>query len=201
MTETSIKLNKPNPVLAWLARGFFKLVGWEIDYQLPDDPKMLVIFAPHTSNWDAAYMVAAGSVLGLKPNWLAKKELFAGPMKYLLSGLGAVEIDRDKNENKVDTIARVIEEADHIILGIAPEGTRSYTEYWRSGFYHIALKAGIPIHFAYIDYPNKRVGAVPGIMPTGDIDADMEKIRAFYQDKGGKIPENVGPVRFRPRTL
>lgn len=186
--------------MQWIGRSLFRLMGWKIDYRLPDDPKMLIIFAPHTSNWDVIHALPATFVLGLKANWLVKSNIYIGPLKWLINWLGGVPIDRHKKENKVEMIARAIKEADQIVLGLSPEGTRSYTEYWRSGFYHIARMANIPIHFGFIDYPSKTIGAHPGFTPSGDIEADMQKIRAFYEDKRGKYPKNVGPVRFRPRS-
>jgi len=196
---TDIEFRKPNKVMEWIGRGLFRLMGWEIDYRLPDDPKMLIIFAPHTSNWDVLHALGAACVLGLKPSWLVKSNIYIGPLKKVVDWLGGIPIDRHKNQNKVEGIANAIRETDQIIMGLCPEGTRSYTEYWRSGFYHIARLAKIPVHFGFIDYPSKTIGAHPGFIPTGDIEAEMKKIATFYQDKRGKHPKNVGPVRFKPR--
>lgn len=194
-----IEFRKPNRVMEWLGRLMFRLMGWEIDYRVPDVPKMIIIFAPHTSNWDAIHALPAAFVLGLKPSWLVKSNLYHWPFKKLLDLFGAVPVDRHKSENKVEMIAQAIRETDQIVLAMAPEGTRSYTEYWRSGFYHIASLAKVPVQFGFIDYPSKTVGAHPGFVPTGDIEADMKKIVAFYADKRGKYPKNVGPVKFRPK--
>ena len=203
MNETAVKpkieFRSPSPFLQWVGRMLSKLMGWTIDYTLPNDPKMLIIFFPHTSNIDVVHAIPAAFAIGLKPNWLAKNELFWGPLKGFFLKLGAIPIDRHRTENKVEIITEAIQQADQIILGLSPEGTRTKTDFWRSGFYHIANKAQIPIHFGFIDYPSKTIGAAPGFVPTGDIDADLEKIRDFYKDKRGKYPENVGPIKFRDK--
>ena len=121
----------------------------------------------------------------VKPSWLVKDNIYRGPMKALLDRLGAIPINRHAKENKVERIARAITESEQVIFALSPEGTRSRTDYWRSGFYHIARLAEVPIHFAYIDYPSKTVGAEPGFIPTGDIEADMARVRDFYKDKRG----------------
>jgi len=200
VSQPTIEFRSPSPFLQKVGKTLSKLMGWTIDFTLPDDPKMVIIFFPHTSNLDVVHAIPAAFAIGLKPNWLAKNELFWGPLKGLFLKLGAIPIDRHRKENKVDLIADAIKQADQVVLALSPEGTRSKTEFWRSGFYHIALKAQVPIHFAFIDYPSKTIGAHPGIMPSGDIEADMEKIRAFYKDMRGKYPEKVGPIKFRDKS-
>jgi 1-acyl-sn-glycerol-3-phosphate acyltransferase len=182
----------------FLGRTFLKAVGWTLDDRLPKDPKMVVVYAPHTSNWDFLYMLMAAYALGLHPNWMGKKELFWGPLGWLFRNLGGISVDRKKKTNVVEQTAQVFRERQSIILGIAPEATRSKAHYWRSGFYHIARQAGVSVHFAYLDYPNKTAGIAPGFVPSGDMDADMEIIREFFQDKIGKYPDGMGEIRFKP---
>jgi 1-acyl-sn-glycerol-3-phosphate acyltransferase len=195
--EPTIQFHQPSQFWQSVGRTISRLTGWTIDYTLPDDPKMVLIFFPHTSNMDVIHAIPAAFTLGLRPNWLVKDEIYVGPLKRMLDKLGAIPINRHAKENKVEQIAQAIRNADRVMLALSTEGTRSKTEYWRSGFYHIARLAQVPIHFAFIDYPSKTVGAAPGFVPTGDMDADMARIRAFYADKRGKFPENVGPVKFR----
>ncbi len=195
--QSPIQFTEPSLFWEGFGKTISRVSGWKIDFTLPDDPKMLIIFYPHTSNSDAIHAVLAAFALGLRPNWLIKNEIARPPFRKFFQKLGAIPIERNKNENKVEQIADAIRQADRVILGLSPEGTRSRTEYWRSGFYHIARLANIPIHFGFIDYPSKTVGAAPGFIPSGDQQADMEKIRAFYADKRGKYPERVGPIRFR----
>lgn len=196
-TQSPIQFVEPSRFWEQLGKAITRLSGWKIAYTAPDDPKMIVIFYPHTSNSDAIHAVLAASAIGLKPNWLIKNEIARPPFRKFFRKLGAVPIERNKNENKVEQIAAAIRQADRVILGLSPEGTRSRTDYWRSGFYHIARQANIPIHFGFIDYPSKTVGVAPGFTPSGDKEADMEKIRRFYADKRGKYPKRVGPIRFR----
>ena len=195
--QSPIEFSEPGRFWEGFGKSIYRLSGWKIDYTLPDDKKMLIIFYPHTSNSDAIHAVLAAFALGLRPNWLIKNDWYRPPFRKLVRNLGAIPIERNKNENKVEQIAEAIRQADRIILGLSPEGTRSKTDFWRSGFYHIARLANIPIHFGFIDYPSKTVGAAPGFIPSGDIEADLEKIRTFYADKRGKHPERVGPIRFR----
>ena len=182
----------------FLGRTFLKAVGWNLDDGLPNDPKIIIIIAPHTTNWDFIYMLMAAYALDLHPNWMGKKELFWGPLGWFFRSLGGIAVDRKKKSNVVEQTAEAIKQRDEIVLGLAPEGTRSKASYWRSGFYHIARLAEVPVAFAYLDYPSKTAGIVPGFTPSGDMDADMEIIRNFYQDKLGKYPENIGEIRFKP---
>lgn len=195
--EPGIQFNPPSPVWERLGKAFTRLSGWKIDYTVPDDPKMVIIFYPHTANADAFHAVLAAFAIGLRPNWLIKKEWNRPPFRAIFRQLGAIPIERNQKKNQVEQIAEAIREADRVVLGLSPEGTRSRTDYWRSGFYHIARLAQVPIHFGFIDYPTKTIGAAPGFVPSGDLEADLKKIQYFYADKRGKHPEKVGPIRFR----
>ncbi len=198
MAQNDLKLRRPNRFLHGLGKSALNMLGWQVDNRLPDDPKMVVIFAHHTSNWDFFYMILAAFSIGLKPNWMGKKELFRGPLGPVLSRIGGISVDRSSNHNTVELMAEAIQTTDEVILAIAPEGTRSKVDHWRSGFYHIAARANIPIHFAYIDYPSKTAGVTYGLVPSGNLDEDIQIIRRFYQDKHGKFPEKVGEVQFKP---
>jgi 1-acyl-sn-glycerol-3-phosphate acyltransferase len=197
-SPTGITLKKPSPFFQTLGRFIARLMGWTVRVNLPDDPKMVLVFFPHTSNMDVIVAIPAAFSIGLKPNWLVKDEITRGPLKPILERIGAIPINRHVKENKVEQIARAIQNADQVMLALSPEGTRSRMDYWRTGFYHIARLAEVPIHFAYIDYPSKTIGAEPGFVPTGDMEADMERIQAFYADKRGKFPEKGSPIRFKP---
>jgi 1-acyl-sn-glycerol-3-phosphate acyltransferase len=186
------------PFSTFIGTTFLKAAGWTVDDRLPDDPKMVVVYAPHTSNWDFVYMLMTAYALDLHPNWMGKKELFWGPMKWVFRKLGGISVDRSKKSNVVEQTAEAISQMDEVVLGIAPEATRSKADYWRSGFYHIAKLAGVPVNFAYLDYPSKTAGIVPGFVPSGDMEADMKIIREFYQDKIGKYPGGMSDIRFKP---
>jgi 1-acyl-sn-glycerol-3-phosphate acyltransferase len=175
---------------------WLRLFGWKVEGRLPDAPKTVVIAAPHTSNWDMPFMLAVAYVLGLRPAWLGKKELFVGPLGPLFRFLGGVPVDRSKRANLVQEVAERFADVERLFLVIPPSGTRSRAPHWKSGFYHIARAAGVPIVCSFLDYRRKVGGIGPVIVPTGDIGADMEKLRAFYSGITGRYPERTTPVRL-----
>ncbi len=166
-------------LLGWL---MLKIPGWHLKAELPALKKYIVIVAPHTSNWDFYFGIAAKFYLKLKARWLGKHTIFRWPVKRLLLALGGIPVDRSKKSGIVDQIARIFQESDEMILGLAPEGTRKRVTRWRTGFYYIALKARVPILIAYIDYQKKEIGTGPLINPSGDIKKDFQVIRQFYQN-------------------
>jgi len=182
-----------------IGKLIYSLSKWKIEGELPPDQKSVLIFAPHTSNWDAFIMLPALFKLNIHVNWMGKKELFFWPVKQTLIWLGGIPIDRKTKGNVVEKTVEIINQSEKIIIGLSPEATRSKTKFWRSGFYHIANHARIPINFAYIDYPRKIAGFHAGFIPTGDIEKDMEIIRGFFKDKlyQGKFSDNVGEIKFR----
>ena len=142
-------------------------------------------------------MLAISFVYGVKLSWLAKDTLFRPPLGWLLRRLGGMPVDRSTRHGLVAEAARSFDASDSLVLVVAPEGTRSRSEYWRSGFYHIARAAGVPIVPGFLDYPRRRGGFGPAIEITGNPGADMDVIRAFYRDKTGRRPQLYGPVRMR----
>jgi 1-acyl-sn-glycerol-3-phosphate acyltransferase len=183
-------------VKVWLSRLFLKLTGWKV-VGTPPPACCIVIGAPHTSNWDFAYLVAMGTASGLQIGWLGKHSLFRWPFGWFAERLGGVPVRRDRRENLVQQVAKAFSETDALALCVPPEGTRKRTDYWKSGFYHIAAAADVPIAASFLDYRNKVGGFGPLLAPAGDITADMDVLRAFYADKPGKYPECFGEVRLR----
>jgi len=161
-------------------------------------PKSVLIGAPHTSNWDLALTLLTFWTLSFKAHWIGKHTLFKPPLGPLMRLLGGISLDRGTTKDFVPEVVGWYERASELTLVIAPEGTRSHTDYWRSGFYWIAHGAGIPIGLGFVDYPNRVAGIGSSIMPTGDIEADFQKISAFYAEKSGRHPEKTGPVVVRP---
>ncbi len=184
-----------------IAQAWLRAHGWRAAGQVPDIPRMVLIAAPHTTNWDLAFMLAIAWDLGFEVKWIGKHTLFQGPMGPLMRWTGGLPIDRRKRANQVEQAAAAIRGADRILLAIAPEGTRSRVGHWKSGFYHIALAAKVPILCGYLDYGNKVGGLGPLIEPTGDIDADFAKLRAFYGPIQGKFPQNTGPIELAPKKV
>ena len=174
----------------WLGRTVLRLLGWQFEGTLPDRAKLVAIGAPHTSNWD--FVVAMGAVLalGVELRFLGKDTLFRGPLGWLMRRLGGTPVDREVPRGAVGQAVDAFEANDTFWLGLSPEGTRKPVERWRSGFYHIALGAGVPILPCFFDYPRKVVGVGPLFAPTGDLEADVAHLRAFYADFRGKKVEN-----------
>jgi 1-acyl-sn-glycerol-3-phosphate acyltransferase len=184
------------------ARGLSTLAGaagWDVEGEIPTIPRFVCVGAPHTSNWDGVLLLALARGAGLDVSWMLKSDWFKGPMDPLLRRLGAVPIDRSHARDVVDTMIGEFARRERFVLVIAAEGTRSAAPRWRSGFYHIARGAGVPVVPAYLDYPRRRGGFGPPIHLTGDVRADMDRIRAFYAAGGyrGHRPEHVGPIRLR----
>ena len=180
------------PVVRTIMRGFsiafLKLNGWKVVGSLPAEAtKCVLIAAPHTSNWDLPYTLMVSFVLRLNIYWMGKQSIFKPPFRGVMAWLGGIPVNREQSNNLVASSAQAIQSADGPVqLAVPPQGTRSKTLYWKTGFYYIALQAGVPIVMAYMDYSTKRAGLGPIFRPTGDIDKDMETIKAFYAPFKGK---------------
>jgi len=184
-------------MLRWLALGFIRLTGWKPEGRRPSARRYVVIAAPHPSNWDLAYLLAFAVIFDVKLRFMAKHQLFRGPMGTVMRALGGVPVRRDRSNDLVEQMAALLRDADEMALTIPAEGTRSYVPHWKSGFYHIARRAEVPIVLSYLDYARKRGGFGPEVIPTGDVRQDMDEIRAFYSDKKGRHPELFGEVRLK----
>jgi 1-acyl-sn-glycerol-3-phosphate acyltransferase len=184
-------------LLAVLGAVFLRLAGWRVEGGLPHGlARAVVIAAPHTTNWDLPYMLAVSWVLGVRPSWLGKRELFRWPFGWLMRTLGGVPVDRTRRSNLVEQAAERLAESERLFLVVPPSGTRSRAPHWKSGFYHIARMARVPIVCAFLDYPTKTGGIGPVFVPSGDIGADMDRLRVFYRDVRGRYPENETPIRL-----
>lgn len=186
-------------MLKIFSKIILKLIRWHVDVSLPVEKKFVLIGAPHTSNWDLALALLCFWSLEIPMSWVGKKQLFIGPLGYILRLMGGIPVDRSVRTGFIEQIAQQFDNREKMILSLAPEGTRSKTDYWKTGFYYIALTAKVPICLAYADYPKRTVGFGKMITPSGDIDKDFELIRAFYLKKEGKYPENQGPIKIRER--
>ncbi len=193
------KKTKARLLIEFLCRWTLKLIGWRAVGKVPEVPKYVMIGYPHTSNWDTLIGLILYTSMGVHVRWLGKHSLFKGPLGWLIRKSGGIPIRRDISQNFVEKMKEVFRKSDYLVLTLSPEGTRKKTEYWRTGFYYIALAANVPIALGYLDYSNKTGGFGPLIFPSGDIEADLEKIRPFYKDIRAKFPENKGPIRIKPR--
>ncbi len=179
------------PILRLLAILTLKLIGWKtVGREIPS-PKLVLIGAPHTSNWDFPLMLLVALKLRLKVFWMGKNSLFRFPFAPLMRWLGGIPIDRSKSNNVVQQMTEEFARQKELVVLIPPEGTRSKVNRWKTGFYHIARNSGVPILLGYLDAPRKEAGLADFFTPTGDLDRDMEEIRNFYASKGGLKPENA----------
>ncbi len=186
-------------MLKTFCRIILKLTGWKTDISLPKEKKFVLIGAPHTTNWDLPIGLLCFWSVPIRLTWVAKKQLFVGPFNYFFRALGGVPVDRSVRTGFIEQVVQQFDEHEEMIFGLTPEGTRSKTDYWKTGFYYIALKAKVPICLAYVDFPSRTIGFGKLIWPSGDIDKDFEEIKNFYQNKRGKYLKNQGPVKIKKR--
>lgn len=175
-------------MLRLVAILYLRFMGWQAEGEAPKAQKFVLIAAPHTSNWDVAFMIAVVSVLRINIYWLGKRSLFFGPLGPVLMWFGGVPVDRARPSATMVQVIKSIRSADEIALAIAPEGTRKKVRSWKRGFYAVASGAKVPIALGYLDYGRKVGGIGPLFEPTGDYDADLEKIKDYYSSIQGKYP-------------
>ena len=180
-----------SPALRWLSKHLLRLLGWTLTGRMPaNTPKSVVIAAPHTSNWDFPYTLMVAFAMGLNIQWMGKKQLFRWPFHHLMRWLGGIPVDRSQSTNLVAASVNTLLASPHELhLVVPPEGTRSQSRHWKTGFYYIALGAQVPIVLGYMDFAQKKSGLGPALVPTGDIEADMAQIKAFYAPFKGKNPD------------
>ena len=164
---------------------------------LPDLPKMVIAAGPHTSNWDFLVGVGAMYSAGFKVSFLGKDSLFRAPLGWIMRWLGGRPVDRTASHGLVGEYIRQIQESDRFILAIAPEGTRKPTREWKTGFWHVARGAGLPIVLGFFDYGKKEVGFGPILWP-GEVETDMKIIQDFYASITPKRPENFLTTSWNP---
>lgn len=157
-----------------------KIAGWSVDITAPRHDKCVICVAPHTSNWDFILGLSAYKSLGRNANFLMKKFWFFFPLKYLIRSLGGIPVDQAKGRNLTESIIRKFETVDYMNLAVTPEGTRSRTEKWRTGFLYIAAGAHVPVQLGIIDYRNRHIIIRDEFMTTGDVEKDMAYVKSYY---------------------
>jgi 1-acyl-sn-glycerol-3-phosphate acyltransferase len=183
-----------------IARVFWLCSRWTLKSEPAPTRPTVLIGAPHTSNWDFVLMLAIAWRLGIPVHWLGKASLFRGWRGPIMRAIGGIPVDRDNPARIVaDTVAQV-QAGEAFGLVVTPEGTRGAGSYWKSGFYRIAREAHLPVTLGYVDRTTMTTGLGLTIELTGDVHADMERIRAFYADKSGLRPENRTEPRLRDET-
>jgi len=175
---------------AALARFLMRISGWRFEGEIPDVRKMVLIVAPHTSNWDFPVGLMAKVALRLGGTFIGKHTLFRWPFGAFMRALGGIPVDRQAATGFASEVARAMREADQMTVVLAPEGTRRRIPQFKSGFYRIAIEAGAPILPAGFDYSRKVVFFAPLFHPTGDYDKDLQQLRCHYRPEMAKKPEN-----------
>lgn len=188
-------------MISALCRLILKLIGWRVPAELPAADRYVLIGYPHTSNVDFFIAMLAKGALGLKFHFVAKHTLFWWPLSSILRALGGIPVDRRSSNGFIGQLVQRFEQAKEsskpLVVGMMPEGTRSYREFWRSGFYYLAGEAGVPLVAGYIDYKTKTLGWGPLTHLSGNPEQDLAQLNEFYADIQGKFPEKAAPIRFR----
>ncbi len=182
-----------------IAKHILNLFGWNLVAELPPVQKYLMIGAHHTSNWDLPIALLMMAALGLRLRWIGKDSLFKGPQGQIMRWLGGIPVERGAKKNFVGQITDLYNQRKEMVITIAPEGTRSAVDHWKTGFYHIASGANIPVAMAFLDYSRKTCGVGGYFYPSGDMEADLDILKRFYGTKIGKYPSQHGEIRFLPK--
>ena len=183
-------------ILYWIGRFWMWLFGWDVAGQIPPGGKFVLIGAPHTSNWDFPFALAALYVFRLKISWLGKHTLFRKPFGSVMRWLGGIPIHRESQQGVVDQIVKQFGTSQQLVVVLAPSGTRKKRDHWKSGFYWIAHSAQVPILCGYLDYQQKKACLGLSFLPTGDVKKDMDRIRDFYEGIQGKHAELATRIRL-----
>lgn len=183
------------PIRRSIARALLRLAGWTLVGEMP--PRGILVGAPHTSQWDFAAFLLIAWANGVQPKVLVKQSFFKGPLGPILRATGGISLDR---ANPGQTIRQLLKDAaghPSFLLVLAAEGTRTPVKYWKPGFYRISQQTGLPIVLGFVDGPTKTMGLGPSLTPSGDLVADMDRVRAFYADKQGFRPDGRPAPRLR----
>jgi 1-acyl-sn-glycerol-3-phosphate acyltransferase len=178
-------------LMRWLSRIVFRFTGWKPAGRRPDISRYVIIAAPHTSNWDFLYTLCLAFILEIKPFIMMKADWFRWPLGPFLRWFGAIPVDRSKSTHVVARSIQAFREHPRMVLVVPPSGTREKVMYWKTGFYHIARGANVPIVLGYLDYRCKIGGIGPVVHPTGNMERDMKIIRDFYAGITAKYPKQA----------
>lgn len=179
-----------NAISRAIGRATLGAGGWKFEGTFPDERKFVIIVAPHTSNWDFIVGVGALFSIGFRISFLGKHTLFKGPLGIFMRWLGGIPVERSVKRDRVAEAVGEFNSADKLILAVAPEGTRKLVKEWKTGFYHVAHGAHVPIVPVAFDYGTKTIRLDPPFWTTGDVDADIGLIKESYRNVAPKNPEN-----------
>jgi 1-acyl-sn-glycerol-3-phosphate acyltransferase len=194
-----LKIPEPRPptLLHRLARYLLALFGWRVEVRWPPGPKAVIIVYPHTSNWDFVVGILARAAAGLPVSWMAKDTLFRWPLGAVFRRWGGIPVNRRERKGVVAQMQAEFARRPFLWLAITPEGTRAHTDRWKSGFYHLARAAGVPLGLGFLDYQKRVVGIADWIILSGDPVEDLARFRAFYGDKQALRPSQAGTIQFQ----
>lgn len=184
-------------LLRKLCLGLLGIFGWTSDLVWPPEPRGIILVYPHTSNWDFIVGILFKVGHGLPANWVGKDAMFRWPFAGLLKRLGGIPINRRKSTGFIAALVEEYRRRDWLWIAIAPEGTRSHTDHFKSGFYQLSMTADIPVGLGYIDYAERKVAIDTYVRFTGDRERDIAMLREFYASKRGRIAANAGEIRLR----
>jgi 1-acyl-sn-glycerol-3-phosphate acyltransferase len=203
MTERRYPLASAKNWKQKISRRILQALGWRIDIAPLPGPRGVLIIYPHTSNWDFPIGILAQWASGVEANWLGKEALFTGWLGKIIGPIlrywGGEPVERRGSTGVIGKMAQRMTDAPYYWLAIAPEGTRRYRPAWRSGFYHIALAAKVPVGLVYLDFSKKEVGVMDFVELSGDVAVDMATIRAGYAGRIGLRPELAAPIELEQR--
>ena len=183
--------------MRWLAALVLRLIGWQTVYVPAPGPQAVIVVYPHTSNWDFPLGLLFKAKHRVRMQWAGKDSLFRWPFKPLSLWLGGIPINRRQRTGMIAQLTDAFARNPNLYVCIAPEGTRARTDHWKTGFYRLARAARVPLGLAFIDYGSKRIGIERWIDLSGDEEADLAVLRAYYADKHGRYPEKAGEIRFK----
>jgi len=182
----------------WIAKAALALLGWRTEVVPPPGPRCVIVFYPHTSNWDFVIGYLTKLAWGLPVQFLGKHTIFRWPFGALLRRMGGIPVDRGAHAGIIGQLVQEFARRPRLWLALAPEGTRAHTDHWKSGFYRLALEARVPLGLAYADYRERVCALTTYLTLTGDEVQDMARIRAFYAGKVGKHPAQASDIRLLP---
>ncbi len=185
-------------LLRWVGLWGLRALGWRLGELPPSGvDRGVVVAAPHTSNWDFVFALFGLWAFGIQMSFMGKEQLFRPPLGWLLRSLGGISVDRTAPRGQVAEVADLLQSTPGMLLLVPAEGTRRYRASWKSGFYWIALEAGVPVVTTTLDYGQRIVGFGPLVELSGDVGTDMDVMRAIYRGRTGRFPDEVADIRLR----
>jgi hypothetical protein len=184
-------------LLGRLAGALLRALGWTVDVAWPPGPHGVVVVYPHTSNWDFPVGYLARLAAGVPFAWLGKDSLFRGPAGALFRRMGGIPVRRGESAGIIPALAQEYARRPWLWIALAPEGTRALTDHWKSGFYHLARAAQVPVGIAALDWRTRRVTLREYVTLSGEPEADLARLRDAYRGVVGYHPDQASPIRFR----